>query len=156
MDALVTGTTPMHREIESACDAARSARAGGHRAEALAHYTHAVALARTGGDDDTLAYVLRHLSDVAREQGEAANALAASEEAVALYRTHAPDSLDLANALRLRALALHALDRRVDAHPAWAEARDLYAQLGVDAGVRECERFLESAGSRGATTPGTE
>lgn len=131
----------MERDIERACEAARSARHEGRSAEALQHYGEAASLARARQDGAALAYALRHLSDLAREHGDAATALAAGDEAVTLYRLQ-DGGLDLANALRLRALALETLERSGEAQSAWQEARGLYADAGIDAGVQECDRHL--------------
>lgn len=58
-----------------------------------------------------------------------------------LYGAQGPEHrLDLANALRLTALALEALDR--PALQAWREAGDLYAELDIAAGLAEAERHL--------------
>ena len=50
--------------------------------------------------------------------------------------------LDLANALRLKALALDALERSGEAVIDWTEARRIYADLGVAEGVAECDARL--------------
>ena len=63
---------------------------------------------------------------------------------MALYQANGQGaSLEMANALRLKALALDAL-RRVDpARTAWTLARDLYAALGIADGAVECEARLD-------------
>jgi hypothetical protein len=50
--------------------------------------------------------------------------------------------LDLANALRVTALAFEALARRAEAVARWRRARELYAALGVLEGVTECDDYL--------------
>ncbi len=135
----MTGAT---EAIAAACDDARQARHQGRLDEATRYYARAAAMARVAGEHDALAHALRHLSDTAREQGDAQLALEAGEEAVALYRPGS-SPLNLANALRLNALALQALDSRPLAVPLWAEARTLYLAEGVQAGVDECDRCLK-------------
>jgi hypothetical protein len=86
------------------------------------------------------------VSDLARERGSVGEALSSAAEAVAIYRSQ-PGSrpLDLANALRLNALALSDSGYADEAKPLWQEARDLYASVGVAAGVDEAELRLASA-----------
>jgi tetratricopeptide (TPR) repeat protein len=122
-------------------DARAEARAGDQRkAERL--YGDAASLARGQAEPILLAHALRHLSDLARERGAGDEALAAAEEAVALYRSAPSRSLDLANALRLAALAREALNERGQAVTLWREARLLYDRCDVQAGVAECDRHL--------------
>ncbi len=88
------------------------------------------------------AYDLRHASDRARLEGRSVEALGDATEAVAIYANLPERRLDLANALRLKALALDALDRPAEAALDWTEARRLYADLGVTEGVTECDARL--------------
>jgi len=90
------------------------------------------------------AYDLRHRSDHARHEGRAVEALGAASEAVEIYGSMPDRALDLANALRLKALALDALDQPGEAILDWTEARRLYADLGVAEGVTECDGRLAS------------
>ncbi|MBU1324559.1 MAG: hypothetical protein KJ676_04900 [Alphaproteobacteria bacterium] len=119
---------------------AKRLRDGGDSAGALGALGGAAERARADRDP-RLAYILRHLSDVERQTGMARRAHAAADEAVLLLRAQS-SSLDLANALRLRALAADAAG--LEAAPDWAEARDLYAGLDIPAGVAECELHLRS------------
>jgi hypothetical protein len=122
---------------------ARQARDAGRSGEARLAYADAAELARSEQDGDLRAHALRHVSDLAREHGETGQALTAAEEAVALYRAmpHCRP-LDLANALRLNALAPDDFARGYEAALRWGEARDLYASEQVQAGVEECDRHL--------------
>jgi hypothetical protein len=72
-----------------------------------------------------------------RQRGETAAAGASYTEADA-----AQSPLDLANAHRVRALAFACLGRNKDAARDWQAARCLYDELGVAAGVAECDRRL--------------
>ncbi|WP_297512820.1 hypothetical protein [uncultured Caulobacter sp.] len=128
-------------EHETLMAEARQARAAGRVDLAHATYARAALAARDAGAPIAVADALRHLSDLDREAGRPTPALAAAQEAVALYRARADaPRLSLANALRQTALALEALGR--PALDAWREAGDLYAELGVEAGVTEAEHHL--------------
>lgn len=120
---------------------ARQARAAGDVAGAGALYRQASAIVRASADEQQLAFALRHVSEMERESGRADAALAAADEAIALYRSRPAQALDLANALRLRALALESTSRSDEGEASWREARDLYAQAGVEAGVAECDAY---------------
>lgn len=88
------------------------------------------------------AFALRHVSDLNRELGRFGDALAIAQEAESIYRTGGGNALDLANCLRLVALAHMGLNDEGSALPFWQEARQLYSQSGVDGGVAECEYHL--------------
>ena len=133
----------MDDPISAALHSARQFRTNGRLAEAYQAYSQASSLARAADKANNLACALRHVSDVGRELGNVHNALAAGQEAVAIYRADAdPAPLDLANALRVTALALQELGRKDEAKPVWLEARSLYAVVGVKEGVAECEANL--------------
>jgi tetratricopeptide (TPR) repeat protein len=134
--------TAMHGDIDKALEDGRSARNQGDLAGAVRHYEGAVALARAAQEEHALAHALRHIADIVRECGEAERALRASEEAVSLYRRNGWSWLELANALRVNALALLAAGRPEAAVPLWTEARRLYRDVNVPAGVEECDRYL--------------
>jgi len=123
--------------------AARADRNAGHCDEAERTYGAAASQARTENEPLALAHAQRHISDLARERGSIDEALAAAAEAVAIYRAQSGSRpLDLANALRLNALALDAANRGGEATPLWQEARGLYASAGVAAGVEEADARL--------------
>ena len=65
------------------------------------------------------------------------------DEALAIYRAH-PETqpLDLANAIRSMAVLKQETGDRRRAIALWSEARELYASLQVDAGVKECTARL--------------
>ena len=124
-------------------DAARAQRNAGNHDEAERGYAAAADQARREEEPLALAHALRHVSDLARERGATAEALSCATEAVAIYRSQGDSRpLDLANALRLNALALNDSGRPDEAEPLWKEARDLYASVGVQAGVDEAESQL--------------
>lgn len=99
--------------------------------------------ARSRDDRPLLGHALRHLSEILLGRSEPEAALRKADEAVELYRALQPARpLDLANALRLRALALGGGGRADMALTAWREARSLYQAEGVAEGVAECDVHL--------------
>lgn len=134
----------MDPHLEEAFGRGRAAREAGDSLAAAGLYLLGAALARAEGDLPALAYALRHVSDITRERGIDEVAVETAEEAVALYRELDGPALDLANALRVHALAVGASDAAA-ALPLWQEARALYALAGVQAGVDECEQHLPDA-----------
>ena len=111
-------------------------------AEALDLYRKAADCARQAGDVGSLAHCLRHIGIIAIDENDNQAALAAGQEAVAIYREREEDSLELANALRVTALANAAIGQRDQAVPGWIEARSIYLQLGISSGVAEADRWL--------------
>jgi hypothetical protein len=133
----------MTEAIEAFLAEARRARQEGRASEARDGYARASALSREARLPLLQAHALRHLSDLDREADRLDQALAHAGQAAALYRANGQGaSLDMANALRLTALSLDGLRRPDAATAAWTEARDLYAEAGVAAGVAECEARL--------------
>jgi tetratricopeptide (TPR) repeat protein len=124
---------------------AKDERRHGDVAAAEASYAEAASLAGTESSH-LRAHALRHVAELAAEQGAGDRALEAAEEAVAIYvsdpGTH---RLNLANALRVRALAFAALGRTEESAQDWRAARELYEALGIEAGVAECDRRLSPA-----------
>lgn len=132
------------QDFEPLFVAAQQAANAGHPDQARDLYAKAADKARAVGAVAPLAHALRHVSDLDREAGHAEPALAAADEAVALYRA-SPEAtdLDLANALRLSALAREALGKA--ATDLWREAGALYQDADVEAGVEEAQRRLNLA-----------
>jgi hypothetical protein len=129
--------------VEERLRAGRVARNEGRVEDAELLYQSAVDEARRTNAPVALAHGLRHLSDVARHLGHATIALSAGLEAVSVARAiEGLPALDLANALRVAALALQMHHRWNEARPVWAEARGYYAAAGVVAGVDECDAAL--------------
>jgi hypothetical protein len=131
--------------IEAHLTLARDAAAGGRAGDARNSYARAAALSRESGAPLLQAHALRHLSDLDREADHPEQALAHAEQAAALYGANGQGAtLDMANALRLKALALDEMRRAGPARTAWTAARDLYVALDVSAGAAECERRLDA------------
>ncbi|MEO2194545.1 MAG: tetratricopeptide repeat protein [bacterium] len=118
-------------------------RDAGHAQESLALYEEAVAVCRIIGDPLALAHTVRHVGDLYLSAGRPALAGPCFDEALALYRTDvATAPLDLANAIRPYALLKEELGLAAEASALWQETRSLYAQVGIDVGVEECDARL--------------
>ncbi|TPW06837.1 MAG: N-acetyltransferase GCN5 [bacterium] len=129
--------------IEAHMTAAREASMEGRAGDARNSWARAAALSRESGAPLLQARALRHLSDLDREADHLEQALAHAEQAAALYQANGQAAgTDLANALRLKALALDGLRRGGPAQAAWKVARALYADAEVEAGVAECDARL--------------
>jgi tetratricopeptide (TPR) repeat protein len=119
----------------------------GRLRESLTGYQRAAALARSANDKGQLAHAQRHVGDLQRELGEHSSAESAASEAVTLYRQSGSGvSLDLANALRVLALAQESLGQLSKADGSWREARLLYEAVGVLPGVHECDEHIARLG----------
>ena len=111
--------------------------------EALPVTQEAVDVCRAEGDGLLPAPTVRHLGDLHRDAGRVMDAERCYDEALSLYRAaQSPDALDFANALRPAALLRVSQADRVQARALFAEARELYQQAGIAAGVEECASQL--------------
>lgn len=119
------------------------ARDQGRHDEALQMYEQAADIYRTDGPVLRYAHTIRHVADIQVDMGQVTLAEPLYDEAVEIYRdTPETHTLDFANALRGAALAKAGLGKRDEAVSLFGQVRDLYAQLGIDAGVAESERSL--------------
>ena len=119
----------------------------GRLREALTGYQRAAGLARSANDMKQLAHALKHVGDLQRKLGEHRSAESAASEAVTLHRQSGSGvSLDLANALRVLALAQESLGQLSKADGSWREARPLYEAVGVLPGVHECDERIARLG----------
>ena len=92
--------------------------------------------------------MVRHLGDVHRLNGHPDLARPCYDEALALYRAYPDaDPLDVANAIRSMAVLRQDAGEFAAACELWAAARGIYAELGIDAGVAECNHRLEQTGN---------
>jgi tetratricopeptide (TPR) repeat protein len=148
------------RGLREAIDASRRSGNGGQLVSALGKLAHvlrdlgrddealpiseeAVLVSRDEGDGMLLAHTVRHLGDLHRDAGRLAEADRCYTEALELYRAaSSPDALDYANALRPAALLKLSQGERSAARALLSEARTLYQNAGIDAGVDECSRHL--------------
>jgi len=107
------------------------------------HYQDAAGFHRALGDERSLAHTLRHAGDILRKLKRTDQAAPCYTEALEIYRQH-PDTrpLDLANTLRGYALLEGDLGNDDESTLLWLQAKELYEQEGVQAGVSECESHL--------------
>jgi len=110
---------------------------------ALRHYGEAVEVLRKEGDGRRLAHAIRHIADIEREHKNPVKAAADYEEALALYRAlEEIPALEMANALRGYALLKGQTGEDEEAKYLWYEAKALYEQAGVEAGVAESQSHI--------------
>lgn len=122
---------------------AKQERNDGDVAAAEASYAEAASLAQSEHLPNLRAHALRHVAELAADRGDGDRALGAAEEAVAIYTgDKGAQRLNLANARRVRALAFGSLGREDEAARDWRAARMIYEELGIEAGVAECDRRL--------------
>lgn len=145
--ALSRGGEDASRLVRALMCLAQIERDLGENGIALGHYIEAVEVCRGMGDPLQLAHTVRHLADTLRHASRWQEAKIYYEEALAIYRAEESDrTLDMANALRGFALLSTKMGEVTEARELWNEARDLYALVGVQAGVDESEERLASLG----------
>jgi len=139
------------QEIDRACvlrELGELARARHDPGAAQAHYEEAVALLRESDHPLKLAHTIRHLGDVRVELRHWPEAERCFVKALDIYRSHpSPGTLDLANAIRARALLKTETGQREQARALWTEAGELYASEGIAAGVEEWRRRADQSAS---------
>lgn len=114
-----------------------------HADEAILHYEEAAAIYRAADAPLKFAHTIRHIGDIHQDEGRLGEAEPFYREALALYRKHEETpTLDLANAVRGLALLTTNAGRSEEAKALWEEARKLYADVNVEAGVRESTRQI--------------
>lgn len=124
---------------------AQIARDQGNSEEAIRWYEKRLAIHETQGKPLRQAHAIRHIADIQYEQDELDKSEENYKKALEIYRsTKGHSKLDLANALRGYALLLEARNHKVLADQQWREAKNLYWELGIEAGVQECMLHLNS------------
>ena len=107
-------------------------------AQSLEHYRAIEAEGRANGNGERIAFALRHIAEHQALRGQGVAAERDIAEALALYRADpAARRLDIANSLRVSALAAEASGKLDAAKQFWREAHVIYTELGVQAGVAE-------------------
>lgn len=118
-------------------------RDAGDPVSALPLFEEAVTHCQQLRDPQLMAHALRHLGEVHLELRGFERAQQHLRDALRLYRGESATSrLDLANAVRPLASCLERQGADDEARASWTEARDLYASLGIEAGVAECETAI--------------
>lgn len=118
-------------------------RDAGDPASALPLFEEAVTHCQQLRDQTQMAHALRHLGEVHLDLRGFDRAQQHLRDALRMYRgLDEPSPLDLANAVRPLASCLERQGADDEARASWSEARELYASLGIDAGVAECDAAL--------------
>jgi len=122
---------------------------------ALALYQQAAALYRALSDPLKLAHTVRHAADILRHQNQLDRGATCYIEALDIYRANPQTQpLDLANTLRGFALLKTAAGKNAEAAQLWSEARQLYAEVNVQAGIDEADaQFARLAGLQSPRLP---
>jgi tetratricopeptide (TPR) repeat protein len=106
-------------------------------------YEEAVAICRKLDDPLHLAHTVRHLADILREAHDGPLAESFYIQALDIYRRNEQTSrLDLANTIRGFALLQSECGKTEEALSFWREAKVLYADVNVQAGVEESDHYL--------------
>lgn len=121
---------------------AKSARRQGRLSDATALYEEAAESFHSEQNPARWAHALRHAAEFAVRSGDSATGLREARAVLEYYRSSPPTALEMANALRVAALAEAAAGERTLACNHWSEARTLYADAGVADGVAEAERHV--------------
>jgi tetratricopeptide (TPR) repeat protein len=128
---------------EALCGLAQAERGIGNLEAAAHQFSNAAILYREMGQQERLAFALRHQADVLRELLRFSEAEPLYLEAENIYRQLGePATLDLANTLRGLALLNKATGRLQESKALWQEARQLYSKCNVNAGIEECDKQL--------------
>ncbi len=121
---------------------AKSARRQGRLSDATALYEEAAESFRAEQQPARWAHALRHAAEFAVRVGDSATGLREAHVVLEYYRSSPPTTLEMANALRVMALAEAAAGEKDSAREHWSEARVLYRDAGIADGVLEAERHV--------------
>ena len=119
---------------------AKSARRQGRLSDAKALYEEAAESFQAEQEPARWAHALRHAAEFAIKAGDNQTGLREALAVLEYYRSCPPATLEMANALRVAALAAAAAGESLSAREHWSEARVLYADAGVADGVAEADR----------------
>ena len=119
---------------------AKSARRQGRLSDATALYEEAAESFQAENQLARWAHALRHAAEFAVRVGDSPRGLREAQIVVEYYRSSPPPTLEMANALRVMALAEMAAGENDSAVSHWIEARELYLHAGVADGVLEADR----------------
>jgi tetratricopeptide (TPR) repeat protein len=121
---------------------AKSARRQGRLSDATALYEEAAQSFQAEDQPARWAHALRHAAEFALRAGDSVTGLREAQIVVEYYRGAPPTTLEMANALRVMALAETAAGERDRAMEHWGEARLLYRDAGIADGVLEADRHV--------------
>ena len=121
---------------------AKSARRQGRLSDATALYEEAAESFRAEQQPARWAHALRHAAEFALRAGDSVTGLREARMVIEYYRITPPTALEMANALRVMAMAEAAAGELDNAMTHWREARGLYRDAGVADGVLEADRHV--------------
>jgi len=121
---------------------AKSARRQGRLSDATALYEEAAESFQREQQPARWAHALRHAAEFALRAGDGVTSLREARAVLEYYRNTPPTTLEMANALRVIALAEAAGGELDNAVEHWNEARRLYHEAGVADGVLEADRHV--------------
>ena len=126
---------------------AKAARRQGRLVDATALYVEAAESFRAEHEAGRWAHALRHAAELAIKAGDTSAGLRDAQAVVEYYRSSPPTALEMANALRVEAMAEAAMGATASAKQHWSEARALYVDAGVADGVAEADRRVATLAS---------
>jgi tetratricopeptide (TPR) repeat protein len=121
---------------------AKSARRQGRLSDATALYEEAAESFQAEQQLTRWAHALRHAAEFALRAGDGVTSLREARMVLEYYRSTPPTTLEMANALRVMALAEAAAGDTDNAVAHWSEARMLYRDAGIAQGVLEADRHV--------------
>ena len=121
---------------------AKSARRQGRLSDATALYEEAAESFQAEQQPQRWAHALRHAAEFALRAGDGVASLRDARVVLEYYRSTPPTTLEMANALRVMAMAEAAAGETDNAMEHWNEARGLYLNAGVADGVLEADRHV--------------
>ena len=119
---------------------AKSARRQGRISDATALYEEAAESFQAEQQPARWAHALRHAAEFAIRAGDSQTGLREALAVLEYYQSSPPAALEMANALRVAALAEAAAGESASACEHWGQARALYLDAGVADGVVEADR----------------
>lgn len=121
---------------------AKSARRQGRLSDATALYEEAAESFQAEQQPARWAHALRHAAEFALRAGDGVTSLREARMVIEYYRSTPPTTLEMANALRVMAMAEAAAGETDNAMEHWNEARRLYREAGIADGVLEADRHV--------------
>ena len=121
---------------------AKAARRQGRLVDATALYVEAAESFRAEREAGRWAHALRHAAELAITAEQRGGGIAGCGGRGRCCRSSPPTALEMANALRVAAMAEAATGATMTAKQHWSEARALYVDAGVADGVAEADRHV--------------
>ena len=128
--------------VDECIDQAKVLRKVGDFPEAALLYEQAAAISEAAGDRTRSLHSLRHAAEIQLHAGNVERARQHIQAVLGHYRNDKPNNLEMANALRVGGLAAEAAGDFERGRQLWGEAREIYAELKIDAGVTEADRRI--------------